>query len=89
MTISPQFASLYGGQEVIVWSDCLLDLGTDFLVGDMVFVRVMQILRLYVYQEKEFLQRFIFLAVDLFHAFVVTFKSTFTYHLTARVVGHH
>ena len=22
-----QFESLYGGQEVIVWSDCLLDLG--------------------------------------------------------------
>ena len=32
-----QFASLYGGQEVFVWSDCLLDLGTDFLVGNMVF----------------------------------------------------
>ena len=26
------------GQEVFVWSDCLLDLGTDFLVGEMVFV---------------------------------------------------
>ena len=26
------------GQEVFVWSDCLLDLGTDFLVGNMVFV---------------------------------------------------
>ena len=24
---------LYNGQEVFVWSDCLLDLGTDFLVG--------------------------------------------------------
>ena len=30
---------LYDGQEVFVWSDCLLDLGTDFLVGNMVFVR--------------------------------------------------
>ena len=38
MTIPLQFASLYGGQ-VFVWSDCLLDLGTDFLVGYMVFVR--------------------------------------------------
>ena len=28
-----QFASLYDSQEVFVWSDCLLDLGTDFLVG--------------------------------------------------------
>ena len=28
----------YGGQEVFVWSDCLLDLGTDFLIGNMVFV---------------------------------------------------
>ena len=32
MTIPLQFASLYDGQEVFVWSDCLLDLGTDFLV---------------------------------------------------------
>ena len=39
MTIPLQFASLYDGQEVFVWSDCLLDLGTDFLVGNMVFVR--------------------------------------------------
>ena len=30
--------SLYGDQEVFVWSDCLLDLGTDFLIGNMVFV---------------------------------------------------
>ena len=33
-----QFASLYDGHEVFVWSDCMLDLGTDFLVGNMVFV---------------------------------------------------
>ena len=35
-----QFVSLYDGQEVFVWvwSDCLLDLGADFLVGNMVFV---------------------------------------------------
>ena len=39
MTISLQFASLYDGQEVFVWSDCLLDLCTDFLVGNMVFVQ--------------------------------------------------
>ena len=38
MTIPLQFASLYGGQEVFVWSSCLLDLGTDFLAGNMVFV---------------------------------------------------
>ena len=38
MTIPLQFASLYNGQEVFIWSDCLLDLGTDFLVGNMVFV---------------------------------------------------
>ena len=38
MTIPLQFASLYEGQEVFVWSDCLLDLGTDILVGNMVFV---------------------------------------------------
>ena len=30
--------SLYDRQAVFVWSDCLLDLGTDFLVGNMVFV---------------------------------------------------
>ena len=33
-----QFASLYDSQEVFMWSDCLLDLGTDFLVGKKVFV---------------------------------------------------
>ena len=33
-----QFESLYDGQEVFVWSDLLLDLGTDFLVGNAVFV---------------------------------------------------
>ena len=31
-----QFASLYGGQ-VFACSDCLLDLDTDFHVGNMVF----------------------------------------------------
>ena len=36
MTTALHFASLYDGQEVFVWSDCLLDLGTDFLVGNMV-----------------------------------------------------
>ena len=35
MSIPLQFASLYDGQEVFVWSDCLLELGTDFLVGNM------------------------------------------------------
>ena len=38
ISIPLQFASLYDGQEVFVWSDCLLDLGTDFLVDNMVFV---------------------------------------------------
>ena len=38
MTIPLQFASLYDRQEVFVWFSCLLDLGTDFLVGNMVFV---------------------------------------------------
>ena len=38
MTIPLQSASLYDGQEVIVWSYSLLDLGTDFLFGGMVFV---------------------------------------------------
>ena len=33
MTIPLQFVSLYDGQEVFIWSDCLLDFGTDFLVG--------------------------------------------------------
>ena len=36
MTIPLQFASLYDGQQVFVWSDCLLDLGTDYLLGNMV-----------------------------------------------------
>ena len=29
MSIPFQFASLYDGQEVFMWSDCLLDLGTQ------------------------------------------------------------
>ena len=36
MTIPLHFASLYTGQ-VLMWSDCLLNLGTDFLIGNMVF----------------------------------------------------
>ena len=35
MSIPLQFVSLYDGQEVFVWSDCLLDLCMDFLVGNM------------------------------------------------------
>ena len=38
MTIPLQFASLYDRQEIFVWSNCLLDFGTNFLVGNMVFV---------------------------------------------------
>ena len=38
MFIPLRFASLKDGQEVFVWSDCLLDLGTDVLVGNVVFV---------------------------------------------------
>ena len=38
MTIPLQFASFYDHQEIFMWSNCLLDLGTDFLVGNMVFV---------------------------------------------------
>ena len=33
-----EFASLYSSQEVFLWSNCLLDLGMDFLIGNMVFV---------------------------------------------------
>ena len=40
MTIPLKFASLYDGQEVFVWSDCLLDLGTDFLAGKMAWRKV-------------------------------------------------
>ena len=38
MTIPLKFASVYDGQKIPMWSNCLLDLGTDFLVGSMVFV---------------------------------------------------
>ena len=38
MSIPLQFVPLYDGQEVLVWTDCLLELGTEFLVGNMVFV---------------------------------------------------
>ena len=38
MTIPLQFVSLYDGQDVFMWFDCLLDLGTDFLVCNTLFV---------------------------------------------------
>ena len=38
LSILLQFASLYDGQEVFMWSDCLLDPGMDFLVGNKVLV---------------------------------------------------
>ena len=38
MSIPLQFASLYNDQEVFVWFDCLLDLGMDFPVGNVIFV---------------------------------------------------
>ena len=44
MSIPLQFASFFNDQEVSVWSVCLLDLGTDFLAGNMVFVRDAQYL---------------------------------------------
>ena len=46
MSIPLQFASLYNGQEVCVSSNCLLDLGTDILVDNMVFVGDAQYLAL-------------------------------------------
>ena len=42
MTIPLQFTSLYNSQEVFVWSDCALDLGTDFLVDNMVSVGLIE-----------------------------------------------
>ena len=44
MSIQLQFTSHYHGQEVFVWSDCLLDVVTDLLVGNMVVVLVAQYL---------------------------------------------
>ena len=38
MSTSVQFPSLYDGQEVFLWADYLLDVGKDFLIGNMVFV---------------------------------------------------
>ena len=38
MTIPLQFTFLYDRQEISVRTNCLLDLGTDFLVGNIVFV---------------------------------------------------
>ena len=29
----------YNGQGVFMWSDCMLDLGTDFLIDNILFVR--------------------------------------------------
>ena len=44
MTIPLQFASL-SDRQVFVWSNYLLDLGTDFLVGDMSLYEMCSILR--------------------------------------------
>ena len=33
-----QFTSLYDDQEVLVWTDGLLDIGIDFVVDNMAFV---------------------------------------------------
>ena len=38
MSIPLQFASLSDGQGIFVWSDCLLGLGTGFLVGNIALV---------------------------------------------------
>ena len=38
MTIPLQFASLYNHQEIFMWFNCLLDLCTDFLIGNMASV---------------------------------------------------
>ena len=38
MSVLLQFAPLYDGQGVLVWPDCLLDLGMDFFLGNMAFV---------------------------------------------------
>ena len=40
MTILLQSASLYDRHEVLVWSNCLLDLGMDFLVGNLVLYEI-------------------------------------------------
>ena len=45
MSIPLQFASLCDGQEDFVWSSCLLDLSTDFLVGNMVLYEMHGILQ--------------------------------------------
>ena len=39
MSIPLQLASRDEGQEIFLWSDCQLDLGTDFLVGNIFLVR--------------------------------------------------
>ena len=36
MSIPLQFTSLYGGQEVLVWPSCLLDLGTVLVVEEII-----------------------------------------------------
>ena len=45
MSMPPQFASFYDGQEVFVWSDCLLDLGIDFLLVTWSLYEMHSILR--------------------------------------------
>ena len=40
----PLQSTFYYDDQVSVWSNCLLDLDTNFLVGNMVFVRDVQYL---------------------------------------------
>ena len=51
MSIPLLFASLCDGQEVFVWSDYLFDLGTEFLVGNVVFFQ-MQSMTLFQSSQK-------------------------------------
>ena len=39
MSIPLQSAFLYDGQKVFTWFDSMLDLGTDLLTGNMIFVK--------------------------------------------------
>ena len=52
MTIPLQFVSFYARQEILMWSNCLLDLGTDFLVGNMVSVKMMAVRHFFYSQPK-------------------------------------
>ena len=70
------FVSLYDGQEVFLWSGCQLDLGTDFLVGNMIFVR--DVLYLVVAPQEDGVTRECISGILELREMLLSFQTGFT-----------